>query len=210
MARPGIEPILYYCNPHSLSASLTNKAVGNIGRALFAKGSWSPSPLIVSRDSISLWTWARLQTARSTANFNGCPYIFLLYYYITIYFVYHILWPLRFGWLMVFSLYKEDYLQIFKCVSFWLHGCCGEWEGWALVNRFNHTSGVTAITPTDRPKSVRNRCVIEVLVAFFMLSRCFLDFSVGVRAFDWVRSLPFSFNVKITLNVKMFTLRVNN
>ena len=23
------------------------------------------------------------------------------------------------------SLYKEDYLQIFKCVSFWLHGCCG-------------------------------------------------------------------------------------
>ena len=19
----------------------------------------------------------------------------------------------------------EDYLQIFKCVSFWLHGCCG-------------------------------------------------------------------------------------
>ena len=31
-----------------------------------------------------------------------------------------------------------------------------------LVNRFNHTSGVTAVSPTDRPKSVRNRCVIEV------------------------------------------------
>ena len=26
--------------------------------------------------------------------------------------------PLRFGWLLVLSLYKEDYLQIFKCVSF--------------------------------------------------------------------------------------------
>ena len=26
----------------------------------------------------------------------------------------------------------------------------------------NHTSGVTAVSPTDRPKSVRNRCVIEV------------------------------------------------
>ena len=25
----------------------------------------------------------------------------------------------------ILSLYKEDYLQIFKCVSFWLHGCCG-------------------------------------------------------------------------------------
>ena len=35
------------------------------------------------------------------------------------------LWPLRSGWLSVLSLYKEDYLQIFKCVSFWLHSCCG-------------------------------------------------------------------------------------
>ena len=34
------------------------------------------------------------------------------------------------------------------------------------VNGFNHTSEMTAVTPTDRPKSVRNRCVIEVLVAF--------------------------------------------
>ena len=27
--------------------------------------------------------------------------------------------------------YKEVYLQIYKHVSFWLHGFCGEWEGWA-------------------------------------------------------------------------------
>ena len=32
-----------------------------------------------------------------------------------------------------------------------------------LVNLFNHASGVTAVTQTDRPKSVRNRCVIKVL-----------------------------------------------
>ena len=71
------------------------------------------------------WTWARVQTARSTAYFNGCPYIFyiLLDYYICLCTTF--LWPLRFGWLLVLSLYKEDYLQIFKCVSFWLHGCCG-------------------------------------------------------------------------------------
>ena len=44
---------------------------------------------------------------------------------------------------------------------------------------FNHTSGVTAITPTDRPKSVRNRCVINVFGGgFCMLSCCFLNFSV--------------------------------
>ena len=65
----------------------------------------------------------------------------------------------------------------------WLHHFCGEWEGWALVNWFNHTSWVTAVTPTDRPKSVRNSCVINVFGGVFMLSRCFLDCSVGVGVF---------------------------
>ena len=27
-------------------------------------------------------------------------------------------------------------------MSSWLHCCCGQWEGWALVNRFNHTNWV--------------------------------------------------------------------
>ena len=30
------------------------------------------------------------------------------------------------------------------------------------VNLVNHTSWVGEVTPTDRPKSVRNRCVIEL------------------------------------------------
>ena len=47
------------------------------------------------------------------------------------------------------------------------------------MNRFNHTSGKTAVTSTDRPKSARNRCVIEVLVPF-LFSRSFVDFSMGV------------------------------
>ena len=46
-----------------------------------------------------------------------------------------------------------------------------------------HTSWVAFVTPTDRPKSVRNRCVIEVFGGVFVLSRCFLDMSVGVGAF---------------------------
>ena len=33
------------------------------------------------------------------------------------------------------------------------------------------------------PKSIRNRCVIDVFCGFFVLSRCFLDFSVGVVVF---------------------------
>ena len=79
--------------------------------------------------------------------------------------------------------YKEDYLQIFKCVSFWLHSFCGYWEGWDPVNRFNHTSWMAIVTPTDRPKTARNRCVIEVFGGVCVLSHCFWVFSVVVWAF---------------------------
>ena len=34
------------------------------------------------------------------------------------------------------------------------------------VNQVNHTSWVAVVTPTDRPKSVRNRCVIELFCGF--------------------------------------------
>ena len=34
-------------------------------------------------------------------------------------------------------------------------------EGWNPVNRFNAISWMTVGTPTDRLKSVRNRCVID-------------------------------------------------
>ena len=97
-------------------------------------------------------------------------------------FVYWFLLPLRLVWLLVCCLYKEVYLQNFKCVSFWLHGCCGEWEG-GPVNQVNHTSWVAVVTPTDRPKSVRNCCWIELFVALFVLSLCPFDISVGVGAF---------------------------
>ena len=42
---------------------------------------------------------------------------------------------------------------------------------------------MAVVTPSDRPTSVRNQCVFEVFGDVFMLSRCFLDFSVGVGAF---------------------------
>ena len=47
-------------------------------------------------------------------------------------------------------------------------------------NQFNHISLVAVVAPTDRPKSVLNRCVIEVFDGIFVLSRCLLEFSVGV------------------------------
>ena len=51
------------------------------------------------------------------------------------------------------------------------------------VNQVNHTSWVVVVTPTDRPKSVRNRCVIEFFVALFVLSPCPFDISASVGAF---------------------------
>ena len=74
-----------------------------------------------------------LSAGRSIA----CPIRMSLYIYFAIsylssmLYVYRLLWPLRLGWLLCWCLYKEVYFQIFKRVSFWLHGCCGEWEGWA-------------------------------------------------------------------------------
>ena len=42
---------------------------------------------------------------------------------------------------------------------------------------------MAVVTPTGRPKSVRNRCVIDFFVALFVLSLCPFDFSAGVGAF---------------------------
>ena len=56
-------------------------------------------------------------------------------------------------------------------------------EGWDPVNRINRTSSVVIVTPTDRPKSLRNRRVIEIFGGVFVLSSCFLDFSLGERVF---------------------------
>ena len=67
------------------------------------------------------------------------------------------LYVYRFLWLVY--TFKEVCLQIFKCVSFWFHGCCWKWEGWAR-KPVNHTSWVALVTPTDGPKSVRKRCAI--------------------------------------------------
>ena len=51
------------------------------------------------------------------------------------------------------------------------------------VNQVNRTSLVAVVTPTDRPKSVRNRCVIELFCGVFVLSLCPFEISVGVGDF---------------------------
>ena len=66
------------------------------------------------------------------------------------------------GLLSVYTGYKEVYLQIFEmCVlsiARLLRGV-GSWTRKPV----NQTSWVAVITPTYRPKSVRNRCIIELI-----------------------------------------------
>ena len=58
------------------------------------------------------------------------------------------------------------------------------WDGWIPVNRFHHTSLMAVVTPEDPTKSVRNRCVMEVVGGFFVVVNWLLNFLlVHIRVF---------------------------
>ena len=128
-------PCTALCRLFLKHCTLTNKAVGTIWRALSKPPQRRQGP-----DLRPLWllvgtpTAIRPELAFSRAE-HSLPYsdvtiyIFAILYLSSILYVYRFLWPLRLWWLLVCCLYKEVYLQIFKCMSFWLHGCCGYWEG---------------------------------------------------------------------------------
>ena len=96
--------------------------------------------------------------------------------------MYRFVWPLRFWWLMICCLHKEVYLQILDVCPSDYTAVAGSGKV-GPVNQVNHTSWVAVVTSTDRPKSVRNRCVIKLFVALFVLSLCPFGISVGVGAF---------------------------
>ena len=61
----------------------------------------------------------------------------------------------------------------------WLLRLVGRWARKPV----NHTSWVALVTPTGRPKSVRNRCLIELFCGVVCVVTCPFDMSVGVGAF---------------------------
>ena len=129
--------------------TLTNKAMGTIWRDLSKPPQRRQGP-----DPRPLWllVWTPLvlgpelasRRAEHSLLWRMPLYIFLIYVFITVH-VCVIIFMAAPSWLLVLGLYKEDYLQIFKCVSFWLHGFCGKWEGWDPVNRFNHTNRMDVV-----------------------------------------------------------------
>ena len=109
--------------------TLTNKAVGTLWRALCKppqrRQGPDPRPLwmLVGTPSAFGPELAYRMCVAQLSLIDVSIYIWytLLYYYICLWTTF--LLPLRFGWLLVLSLYNEYYFYIFKCVSFWLHGC---------------------------------------------------------------------------------------
>ena len=97
-------------------------------------------------------------------------------------YVYRFLWPLRLGWLLVCDYIRRFIYKFLNVCPFDYTAVAGSGKV-GPANQVNHTSQVAIITPTDRPKSVRNRSVIELFVALFVLSFCPFDISVGVGAF---------------------------
>ena len=68
---------------------------------------------------------------------------------------------LRLGWLLVCCLYKRFIYNFLNVCPFDNTAVAGI-EKVEPVNQVKHTSWVAVFTPTDRPKSVRNPCVIEL------------------------------------------------
>ena len=153
-------PFLKHC-------TLTNKAVGTIWRALSKPPQRRQGPdlrplwFLVGTPSAIIPELAFSRVEHSLPYLDATIYNFAILYLSSMLYVYRFLWPLRLGWVLVCCLYKEVYLQIFKRVSFWLNGFLGSGKV-GPVNQVNQTSWVAVVTPTDRPKSDRDNCVIEL------------------------------------------------
>ena len=146
--------------------TLTNKAVGTIWRALSQppQRRQGPDPrpfwLPVGTSAFGPELACRLPVAHPTLMDVPIYFNIMLYHYICMCTTFYDLSALVGCWSSV---------SLRRVISKVLNVCPFDYTAvaWALVNRFNNTSGVTAVTPTDRPKSVRNRCVIEVFGGFF-------------------------------------------
>ena len=177
--------------PFSKHCTLTNKAVGTIWRALSKPSQSRQDPdlrplwLLVGTPSAIRPELAFSRSEHSLSYSDVTLHIFAISYLssmLYVNYVYRFLWPLRLGgcW---FDVYIRRFIYKFLNVCPFDYTVVAGSGKVGPVNQVNHTSWVTVVTPTDRHISVRNRCVIELFVALFVLSFCPFDTSVGVGAF---------------------------
>ena len=129
-------------------------------------------------------------------------YIFAISYLSSMLYVYRFLWPLRLGG-CCFDVYIRRFIYKFLNVCPFDYTAVAGSGKVGPVNQVNHTSWVAVVTPTDRPKSVRNRCLIELFCGVVcVVTLPFWHFR-GCRGFchrTWVRSPPFCLCTEFNLN----------
>ena len=111
------------------------------------------------------------------------PLDIFIYYYINIYvYVLHFMTsPL---WLAIGPQFQCGRLfRMFQMCVLLIAQLSRIVKGWVPINRFNHTSWIVLDTSTDRPKSVRNCCVIEIFGGVLVLSIYVLNVLLVKRLF---------------------------
>ena len=84
-------------------------------------------------------------------------YIFVILYLSYMLYVYRFVWPLRLGWLSVVVYIRRFIYKFSNVCPFDYTAVAGNGKV-GPVNQVKQTSWVAVVTPTDRPKSVRNLC----------------------------------------------------
>ena len=99
--------------------------------------------------------------------------IILLYLFVCHIFMTSLLWLA-----VVLGLYKEVYLQIFKCVFFFITRLLWLVERFGTRNPFNHTRWMAVVTP-KLPSKVGSQSLFLVFLVAFLCCQLVVEFSVG-------------------------------
>ena len=147
--------------------TLTNKAVGTIWQALSKPPQRRQGPdlgplwLFVGTPSAIRPEIASRRAEHSLPYSDVNIYIFAIQYLSSLLYVYRFVWPLRLGgcWFVVYI--RRFIYNFLNVCPFDYTAVVGSLKV-GHVNQVNHTSWVDVVTPTDRPKSVSNRCEISL------------------------------------------------
>ena len=157
--------------------TLTNPIAGRSAPRIVPMRSWSLSPQLLVRNPTAISPELAVRLAELSLPFSDVTvYIFLRYNNICCLCIDFMTSPL-----------SVVYIRRFVCKI--LNECPLDYkavarEGWARK---------PVVTPTDRPKSVRNRCVIEFFVEFFCCHFATFVISVRIRTFVMGQSDLFLF-----------------
>ena len=159
--------LLQPCTNLSWSIALTKKAVGTIWRALSKPPQRRQGPdlrplwLLVGTPAAIRPEFASKRTSISRP-FRMSLYIFLFYIICHLCFTCIDFHDLSAWGSCLFVFFRRRFIHnFFNLCPFDYSAVAGSGKV-GPVNQVNHTSWVAVVTPTDRPKSVRNRCVIEL------------------------------------------------